>query len=247
MTEASSSSTRARRSRPSRVEKSEAIRRALFLAAAKVVGEHGYADASIARITELAEVAHGTFYNYFASRQDLFEQLLPQLGRLLLAHVTEAVASVEDPVSREQKRLEAWFSFLIRHPEFYRILNEAEVFVPQVFQRHVEALGTGYERALKRTQDAGFLQHFAPDELEPIAYILLAARSYLTLRFSTPEDRGHVPERVLSAYQKLLTHGLFGQQVVAEAAEPSMPLKPRRKPRAPGRAASRTKPVRTKI
>lgn len=221
----------ARRSRPSRAQKSEAIRRALFLAAARVVGDHGYAEASIARITERAEVAHGTFYNYFASRQDLFDQLLPELGRLLLAHVTAEAALAPDPISREQKRLEAWFSFLGRHPEFYRILNEAEVFVPEVFKSHVETLGTGYVRALKRAQDGGLLQHFTPDELEPIAYILLAARSYLTLRFSEPDDRGHVPASVTSAYLKLLTHGLFGQQRGGEAAAKAVPEERARKQR----------------
>lgn len=235
-----SPAARARRARPSRAEKSEAIRRALFLAAARVVGEHGYAEASIARITERAEVAHGTFYNYFASRQDLFEQLLPELGRLLLAHVTEAVASAIDPISREQTRLEAWFGFLTRHPEFYRILNEAEVFVPEVFRRHVETLGTGYVRALKRARDGGLLQHFTPDELEPIAYILLAARSYLTLRFSAPDDRGRVPPSVLSAYQKLLSHGLFGRSADATGDAPK-PKESAGRPRAPRRTASRPK------
>ncbi|MFH5926334.1 helix-turn-helix domain-containing protein [Roseomonas xinghualingensis] len=56
------------------------MRRALFDAAARVAGEFGYAEASIARSTEAAGVAQGTFYNYFASRQDFLDQLLPARG-----------------------------------------------------------------------------------------------------------------------------------------------------------------------
>ena len=214
---------KARRTRPTRAEKSEASRRAIFLAAARVVGEFGYADASISRITELASVAHGTFYNYFDSRQDLFEQLLPELGRLLLEHVTSEVSTAADPVEREDKRLSAWFSFLSRHPEFYRILNEAEVFVPDVFQAHVARLGDGYVRALRRAKMAGQLGHFDDDELEPIAYILLAARSYLTLRYSDGDDRGRVPHTVTSAYRKLLAHGLFGMPLPEDDPDPPSP------------------------
>ena len=190
-----------------RAEKSEAIRQAIFFAAAKVVGEDGYADASISKITAQAHVAHGTFYNYFESRQDLFGQLLPHLGQLLLNYVTEQVAAVADPVLREEWRLAAWFNFLRIHPEFFRILNEAEVFAPEVFRRHVTAFGEGYLRALQRARHRGELTGFEPQELEPLAYILLAARVYLTSRYV--QGGASVPEFALSAYTKLIRHGLF--------------------------------------
>ncbi|MGE3594128.1 MAG: TetR/AcrR family transcriptional regulator [Dehalococcoidia bacterium] len=50
-------------------------------AAADVVGEEGYTAASIAKITARAGVAHGTFYSYFDDRQQLFDVLLPFVGR----------------------------------------------------------------------------------------------------------------------------------------------------------------------
>jgi AcrR family transcriptional regulator len=55
----------ARKPRLSRAEKAEATRAALFDAAIEIVGEHGYAGASVALITTRANVAQGTFYNYF--------------------------------------------------------------------------------------------------------------------------------------------------------------------------------------
>jgi AcrR family transcriptional regulator len=202
---------KSRRPRKNRAERSEAIRQAIFLAAARVVGRYGYADASISKITAAAKVAHGTFYNYFESRQDLFEQLLPALGQLLLSHVTNEVAPVADGLAREETRLLAWFEFLQIHPEFYRILNEGEVFVPAAFRRHVEGFGAGYLRALRRAKLRGELQDFADEELEPIAYILLAARSYLSFRYASgaSASKAPVPGYVLTAYMKLIRHGLF--------------------------------------
>ena len=63
-----------------RAERNDEVKKRLFDAAAKVVGRLGYAEASVARITELAEVAQGTFYNHFENRQELLDQLLPTIG-----------------------------------------------------------------------------------------------------------------------------------------------------------------------
>lgn len=201
--------SRPRRKKQNRAETSEAIRRSIFFAAASVVGRYGYADASVSRITAKANVAHGTFYNYFESRQDLFEQLLPALGEILLATVTERVTAFTDPVAREEARLLAWFEFLKAHPEFYRILNEAEVFVPEIYRKHVERFGAGFLRSLQRAKARGALHDFTDDELEPIAYILLASRAYLTFRYARNGGKALPLETVTSAYMKLLQHGLF--------------------------------------
>src|SRR6202008_1120179 len=39
------------------------------------------------RLTRRAGVAQGTFYNYFNSRQDLFDQLLPSMSNEMLAFI----------------------------------------------------------------------------------------------------------------------------------------------------------------
>ena len=51
--------------RMSREEKARDTYQRILEAAARTVGEDGYADASVAKITRLAGVAQGTFYNYF--------------------------------------------------------------------------------------------------------------------------------------------------------------------------------------
>ncbi|MFX6296401.1 helix-turn-helix domain-containing protein, partial [Acinetobacter baumannii] len=63
-----------------RVERNAWTKQKIFEAAARVVGRYGYAEASVARITEQAGVAQGTFYNHFVNRQELLDQLLPKIG-----------------------------------------------------------------------------------------------------------------------------------------------------------------------
>ncbi len=198
--------------RSRRQEKADQVRLALFDAAARVVGKYGYAGASVARITSLAGVAQGTFYNYFASRQDLLDQLLPAMGEEMLAHIAAAVAGETDELAREERRFRAFFGFLRKRPAFLRILNEAELFAPRGFRQHFDNIAADYRRALERAQRRGALPGFEPDEIEPLVILLMAARSYASLRYAYGTG-GRVkapPESLIRAYMKLLRYGLKG-------------------------------------
>lgn len=204
-----SSQRRKRRPRQTRAERSESTRRALFRAAAEVVGEVGYADASVARITARANVAQGTFYNYFESRQDLFDQLLPSLGASMLGYIQARVDPDATRAERERQRIAAYFRFLSENPEFYRILYEAETLAPTAHRKHIDVVAEGYVRALKRSWERGEMPGFEERELEPVAYILLAARGYLSMRYGAGRGASEVPEWIVNAYAKLVRHGLF--------------------------------------
>ena len=175
----------ARTPRQTRAEKARATRRALIDAAADVVGEYGYAEASIARITQRANVALGTFYNYFETRQALFDILLPELGQDLIAFVGQRVAGSRDTLDMEERGFRAFFEYLGLNPGFYRILNEAETMAPVAAP-------------------------FDEDELETIVYLLMAARSYLTLRYGL-ED-GKLPEHVVTTYMKFVRGAFAGER-----------------------------------
>lgn len=192
--------------RQTRAEKAVATRRALVEAAAEVVGEFGYTDASIARITSRAGVALGTFYNYFETRQALFDILLPELGQDLIAYVGERVRGSRDTLEMEERGFRAFFAFLSENPAFYRILNEAETLAPKAHHAHFEALSSRYVAALHKGQKRGELSGYDESELETIVYLLMAARSYLTLRFGLKQ--GQLPDSVVETYMKFVRGAL---------------------------------------
>jgi AcrR family transcriptional regulator len=194
----------------SRAERNDEVKRRLFDAAAKVVGRLGYAEASVARITELASVAQGTFYNHFGNRQELLDQLLPTIGLQMIAFIKERTNAAATGADKETERFRAFFDFLRVVPEFLRILNEAEVFAPSGYQRHLDNIATAYVRTLKRDRNAGEINDYSDQELEAIVHILMGARGYLCQRYAYTEGSAHaVPEYVISAYEKLLGSGLF--------------------------------------
>jgi AcrR family transcriptional regulator len=196
----------------SRAERNDEVKRRLFEAAAKVVGRYGYADASVARITDLAGVAQGTFYNHFESRQELLEQLLPTIGQQMVEFIRKRTDAAAGESEKEVSRFRAFFEFLRQVPEFLQILNEAEVFAPAGYQRHLDNIATAYLRVLRRARKPGGVGDYTDAELEAIVHILMGARGYLSRRYAYANGRvGPVPAHVISAYEKLLLHGLFGR------------------------------------
>jgi AcrR family transcriptional regulator len=200
----------AARPKLNRAQKSEMTRNALFNAAAKVVGERGYDGAMVSTITARASVANGTFYNYFETRQALFDQLLPHLGQQMLDFIKRRSADAADPSAREERAFRAFFEFMVEYPEFYRILYEAEVFAPRAFAEHTNLVTKGYVRVLKRSHQAGRLKGFSVEETEALALILMGARYYLCMRFARPRGKSApLPEWVARVYLKLINGGLF--------------------------------------
>ena len=110
-----------------RVQRNAWTKRKIFDAATKIVGKYGYAEASVARITEEAGVAQGTFYNHFENRQELLDQLLPMIGTEMVRFIRERTGTAH-AARQELERFGAFFDFIREVPEFLRILNEAEFF-----------------------------------------------------------------------------------------------------------------------
>lgn len=192
-----------------RAEKSEKIRNDLFHAAAKVVGEEGYLNAMILMITQKARVANGTFYNYFESQQDLFDQLLPRLGREMLQFIAERSAAGPNEFERETQRFTAFFEYLDKYPEFYRILYEAEVFAPTAFEAHYAQVTKGFASILRKALNVGAISGYSSEELDVLALILMGARHYIAMHFRNKEDgEVHLPEWVAGTYRKFIMGGL---------------------------------------
>lgn len=198
--------------KPKRQENAEAKYSALLHAAARVVGEHGYIGASISRITAEANVAQGTFYSYFENRQDLFDQLLPKMGVEMLEFIKARTRGVDDAIERERKGFLAFFDFIVQNPDFLRVLNEAEQLAPAGHKAHFDLVSQNYLAALKRDWEHDEYPGFDAAELEVIVYILLAARSYLALRYARDGEKiVPIPGWVTDAYIKFVMYGLCGQ------------------------------------
>lgn len=77
--------------------KRERTRRNLLNAARELVYERGHEKIAISDITERADVGLGTFYNYFESKQCIFEAVLDEIRQDVYARLDEIRSSIKDP------------------------------------------------------------------------------------------------------------------------------------------------------
>lgn len=194
----------------SRAQKGELTRTVLLDAGVDVVGEVGYAQASIAAITRRAGVAQGTFYNYFETREQMFDHLLPHLGRRMLDFIRDRIDANDDEGEREEQGFRAFLLFLEEHPAFYRVLYEAETFAPRAYETHTRMVARGFARVLGRSATSSTEPPvFSDRELEAVAYMLMGIRHYVAMRYGRKNGRpAAVPDWVVDTYMRLLRGGL---------------------------------------
>ncbi|WP_166365634.1 TetR/AcrR family transcriptional regulator [Pseudomonas akapageensis] len=88
------------RRRENGLKRRERTRQKLLEAAARVVAESGERNATIDDFIQAAGVARGTFYNYYATRQDLLDDLWGWFGRNPFLEIHQACLKLEDPAER---------------------------------------------------------------------------------------------------------------------------------------------------
>jgi len=164
----------------------------LLEAAESVFGEVGYVDASIVKVTEAAGVGQGTFYLYFASKQEIFDELIRDLNRRVRHTMKEASSRGETRLEAELLGFGAYFRFTAEHPALYRIIRQAEFVSPQMLEYHYEKLSEGYVEGLRESMARGEIGDIDP---EVTAWALMAAGEMLGMRYILWGD-GSVPQHV---------------------------------------------------
>jgi AcrR family transcriptional regulator len=71
-------------------EKGQRTRRRILEAAAYVFTREGYLNARVADIAQRAKVAHGSFYTYFDSKEDVFRSLAQDVHEQMRAAIADA-------------------------------------------------------------------------------------------------------------------------------------------------------------
>ncbi len=140
-----------------------ATRARLLEAAERVFAELGYHDASIVKITEAAGVAQGTFYLYFAGKQQVFDELVRDLNHRVRLAMKEGSSRGETRLEAELLGLQAYFAFTAEHPGLYRIIRQAEFVSPEMLRYHYERLAEGYVEALREAVATGEVGPIDPE------------------------------------------------------------------------------------
>jgi AcrR family transcriptional regulator len=127
----------------------------LVEAAERVFAEVGYPEASIVRITDEAGVGQGTFYLYFDSKLEVFNEVVEDLNRRVRHAMTSAAVRAPNRAESERAGFRAFFTFTAEHPALYRIVRQAEFVSPGALRLHYTRIVDGYIQGLREARGAG--------------------------------------------------------------------------------------------
>jgi AcrR family transcriptional regulator len=193
-------------------EKGTRTRRRLIEAAEQVFADLGYHDASIVKITEAAGVSQGTFYLYFAGKQEIFDVLVEDLNTRLRHAMSEASAKGGTRMETERLGFEAFFRFTAEHPALYRVIRQAEFVSPRMLRLHYERLAEGYVTGLRQASDQA---EIAIGDPVVTAWALMAVGEMIGMRWILWGDTRQVPPEVLRETMAIVAK-VLGVPVLSE-------------------------------
>ena len=160
-------SERARRAREKR-------RKQLLDAATTVFARKGYWAASISDIIQVADVARGSFYRYFRSKQEIFVAIVDQFReqeRLLVEQLDELTEFREGENFEKRVRVGilSWLQLYHRNlPAAKIVLQEANMIDPSAARKREDlrrAVRAALVRMILRRQEAGLYHRRISPEL----------------------------------------------------------------------------------
>jgi AcrR family transcriptional regulator len=149
---------------PARTFVEQARRAQLVEAAVRVLAAEGWEKASLARIAREAGVSKGVINYHFDGKEELYRQLVAQIGAEAEAFMTPRIAAEPTAVGRIGAYIRANVAFLADHRDKLRALIEVILHAPApspYADGHARALA-GLEQALAAGQASGELGAFDP-------------------------------------------------------------------------------------
>ncbi len=150
--------------------------------ATEVFAERGYANTTIADITEAARVSRATCYVYFASKDDVFQAVAERLRDLSLAAHELPDVDADDVVLVARRAVRGFFEIYAAHSAVLRVIEHQAMVSPVIAEIWTETR----ERPLRRT--VRFIERLRARGYAPLA---ISPRSLAEANFAVIADFAH--------------------------------------------------------
>lgn len=127
-------------------------------------GEKGFYNTAVADIVRECDLAVGTFYTHFESKESFLNQLVLRIGEKTRHYLSEHAGGKNDRLEQEITGLWHFLNYFHDRLEYYTIVREAEFIAREVVNEYYNAFEKGYLRNLtpiekgeKRLHAANFL------------------------------------------------------------------------------------------
>lgn len=130
----------------------------LLQAAERLFGKYGYRNTMVSDITKLANVAAGTFYVYFQSKESILEELVMSTNRNLRLTIASAIKGFADRRDAEIAGYNAFLKFFLNHPSMYSVVRQAEFFNSSISRMYYEKIFNSYLSPLNKAIEQNMIR-----------------------------------------------------------------------------------------
>lgn len=134
-----------------RPSKRERTRRQLVAAALRLFARQDAQATSLLELAEEADVAHGTVYNYFRTREEMSDAVAAEVANQLSEHVTALSVEIADPAQRVAIGVRTFVRQALVAPDVARVFLRLSSFSPRLER----PLATNVLRDLRRGRRDG--------------------------------------------------------------------------------------------
>lgn len=189
-------------------ERGRRTRRALVRAARKVFEAKGFLDTRVSDIADEAEVAYGTFYTYFDSKEQVFSEVITGLVDDMRAIARAEPVTGTDPSSRIERANRGYLRSYQRNAELMAILEQVATFNPELREVRRRARRFWVERsasAIAGWQQQGLVSSSIDPYYAATALGSMVDRSaYVWLVLGEPYDEDTAVEQLSGLYCRAL-------------------------------------------
>lgn len=125
-------------------EKPADSRERLIASGMRLIGRRAYHEIGVADIARETDLAVGTFYTYFASKEEFFSQIVERIGRRTRRYLSLHAQTHHSRLEQEAYGVWHFLSYFNQHPEYYAIVREAEFVAKPWVRRYYDAFEAGY-------------------------------------------------------------------------------------------------------
>ncbi len=176
----------------------------ILRATLEVLSFKSFNDTKIYEIMSRTGYSVGSFYKIYRSKEELLEDLVEILGKVVRRYLSECSGGVEDPVEIEVRGTACFLGFVRRNGNIYRIVRESEYIDPRIAAKYYIPFLKRYTEKLGGRAEKGLIKTFNPESL---AITLMGINSMAGIAGQMIEDIDE--KRIIDGLAEIYARGVL--------------------------------------
>ncbi len=174
----------------------------------ELFAKNGFMATSINEIIKEANIATGTFYQYFDDKRAVYDYLLNDYSIRIRKNINEAIKGYRTRYDKEKYGIKAFLEFALKDKLSYRIIWESLFIDPKLFRDYYVNFAEAYIKGLSIAVNNNEVDELV--DLETLSYILMGISNFVGLQVVfkdniTNEELDYITNQVMY----ILEHGMF--------------------------------------